>query len=185
MLIAASITDGYGLAIQAEGVPRKLADPFDFGGGHIDPNRAADHGLVYDIDPKEYVNFFNCTLGATGSCAEMQDPLYNLNLPSITIPDLKSNATVWRTVTNVGKVNATFKIVVQSPEGVLMAVEPSLLQFNSSNKIQTFKVSFTATRKIQGVYPFGSLAWADGDSHYVRIPIATSTVIQDFYSDAS
>ncbi|KAL6842841.1 hypothetical protein ACP4OV_027154 [Aristida adscensionis] len=39
IITTASVIDHSGIPIQAEGQPRKLADPFDFGAGHIDPNR--------------------------------------------------------------------------------------------------------------------------------------------------
>ncbi|CAO2045386.1 unnamed protein product, partial [Urochloa humidicola] len=49
IMTTASVTDRFGMPIQAEGSPRKLADPFEFGGGHINPDKAADPGLVYDV----------------------------------------------------------------------------------------------------------------------------------------
>jgi len=42
----ASVTDGRGMPILAQ-----IADPFDYGGGHINPSKAAEPDLVYDIDP--------------------------------------------------------------------------------------------------------------------------------------
>ncbi|KAF8700067.1 hypothetical protein HU200_034428 [Digitaria exilis] len=70
--------------------PRKIADPFDFGGGHINPERAVDPGLVYDINPQDYTKFFDCTLE----------------------PD---SVTVWRTVTNVGPAQTTYRAMVEAP----------------------------------------------------------------------
>jgi hypothetical protein len=69
---SASVTDRFGLPIQANSVQRKPADPFDFGSGHIQPDRAMDPGLVYDIKPDDYNN----------------DDLdiEQLNLPSIAVP---------------------------------------------------------------------------------------------------
>ncbi|KAJ8478497.1 hypothetical protein OPV22_022224 [Ensete ventricosum] len=187
LVTTASVTNGYGMPIQAEGNPRKIADPFDFGGGQIDPDRAADPGLVYDIDPKEYYKFFNCTTGRFEICAEVLEPVYYLNLPSISIPDLKTTAAVWRTVTNVGEeVDAVYKASIEPPPGVQMAVEPPTLVFNATAKVRSFKVTFVATHKVQGDYMFGSLTWLDGGgAHAVRMPIAVRVVIRDFYADVA
>ncbi|EHA8592019.1 putative Subtilisin-like protease SBT3.11 [Cocos nucifera] len=182
--VEASITNGYGMPIQAEGLPRKIADPFDYGGGHIDPNKAADPGLIYDINPKDYYKFFNCTLAPFEICGSEMEPLYNLNLPSIAIPNLKDTVTIWRTVTYVGKVDAIYEAVLQPPPGVHMIVEPSTLEFNAKNKMRTFKVIFKSIHKLQGDYMFGSLTWWDG-FHSVRIPIAIRALIEDFYADTA
>ncbi|KAL6889050.1 hypothetical protein ACP4OV_010076 [Aristida adscensionis] len=186
IVTTASVTDRFGMPIQAEGAPRKLADPFDYGGGHINPGKVADPGLVYDIDIKDYTKFFNCTLGLKDGCETYVGQLYQLNLPSIAVPDLKDSITVWRTVTNVGAVNATYRAVVEAPAGIELYVEPSMIKFNdnSSNKV-TFQVTIKARQRVQGGYTFGSLTWLDGGNHSVRIPIAVRTVIQDFIADTS
>nr|BAJ96317.1 predicted protein [Hordeum vulgare subsp. vulgare] len=183
IITTASVTDRFGMLIQAEGVPRKLADPFDFGGGHMDPDRAVDPGLVYDVDAKEYNKFLNCTLGLLDGCESYQ---LNLNLPSIAVPNLKDNVTVSRTVTNVGPVEATYRAVAEAPAGVAMLMEPSIINFPRGGSTRaTFRVTLTAKQRLQGGYSFGSLIWSDGSAHSVRIPIAVRTVIQDFVSDTS
>ncbi|KAF3339349.1 Subtilisin-like protease SBT3.5 [Carex littledalei] len=185
MCFSASIVDAYGVPIEAEATPRKLADPFDYGGGHIDPNKAADPGLVYDIDPSDYTKFFNCTLGPSDECDTSVGQLYQLNVPSIVVPDLKDIVSVFRTVTNVGPSNSTYKVFVQPPAGVTVFVEPNLISFDSSKKVETFKVTFVANRKVQGDYTFGSLTWSDRLNHSVRIPIVVRTIIQDYYADTA
>ncbi|XP_051195166.1 subtilisin-like protease SBT3.9 [Lolium perenne] len=184
IVTTASLTDRYGMPIQAEGLPRKLADPFDLGGGHINPDKAVDPGLVYDVDAREYNKFFNCTLGLFGECELYQ---LNLNLPSISVPDLKDNVTVMRTVTNVGPTEATYQAVVEAPAGVIMSVEPSMLNFTQvgGTSTATFRVTLTAKQRVQGGYTFGSLTWSDGSTHSVRIPVAVRTVIQDYVADTS
>jgi len=187
IVTTASATDRFGMPIQAEGVPRKLADPFDMGGGHISPDRAADPGLVYDVDAGEYTKFFNCTLGPKDDCESYVGKLYQLNLPSIAVPDLKDSVTVRRTVTNVGPVEATYRAVVEAPAGVSVSVEPSAIRFSGGvgNKA-TFRVTFTARQRVQGGYTFGSLTWVSATSaHSVRIPVAVRTVIEDFIADTS
>ncbi|CAM0953626.1 unnamed protein product [Alopecurus aequalis] len=184
IITTSSVTDGFGAPIEAEGVPRKLADPFDFGGGHMDPDMAADPGLVYDIDTKDFSMFLNCT-ELFGDCGTYMGQLYQLNLPSIALPELKDTITVRRTVTNVGPKEATYQAMVQAPTGVAVCVEPSVLKFTKSgSRSMTFKVTFTAKRRVQGGYTFGSLTWLDGNTHSVRIPIATRIVLQDMLAVA-
>ncbi|PNT66317.1 hypothetical protein BRADI_3g10058v3 [Brachypodium distachyon] len=181
--IVTTVTDHFGMEIQAEGVPRKVADPFDFGGGQIDPDRAVDPGLVYDVDPREFNSFFNCTLGFSEGCDSYD---LNLNLPSIAVPNLKDHVTVRRTVINVGPVEATYRVAVAAPSGVEVYVDPSIISFTrSSSRNATFMVTFTARQRVQGGYTFGSLTWSDGSTHLVRIPVAVRTVIQEFVADTS
>ncbi|URD94122.1 Subtilase family [Musa troglodytarum] len=166
LITTAHTANAYGFPIEAEGVPRKLADPFDFGGGHIDPNKAADPGLIYDVDPEDHVKFFNCIYGPSATCELVDSRLYHLNLPSLSIPDLKKTPlTVWRTVTNVGDTDSIYRAMVESPPGVNMVVEPSLLQFNASTTTHTFAVTFMPLQMVQGDFNFGSLTWFDDGKH--------------------
>ncbi|RLM58515.1 subtilisin-like protease SBT3.3 [Panicum miliaceum] len=168
----ASVTDRFGVPIQAEGVPRKLADPFDLGGGHIDPERAADPGLgvhqVLQLHPRPK--------DACGSYAG--EPLYQLNLPSVAVPDLKGSVTVRRTVADVGprrRKNATYRAVIEAPAGVAMSVEPPVITFSGGGRSVMFRVTLA---RVQGVCTFGSLTWVDDCNHSVRIPVAVRTVGQ-------
>jgi len=155
LMVAALVTDRFGMPIQAEGAPRKVADSFDFGGGHINPERAVDPGLVYDINPKEFTKFFNCTLSRDDDCLQDIGKLYLLNLPSIAVPDLKDSVTVWRTVTNVGQVKATYQAKIEAPTGVTMSVDPSVITFKKGGRqTKTFKVTFKARQRVQGGYTF-------------------------------
>ncbi|KAF7034167.1 hypothetical protein CFC21_045216 [Triticum aestivum] len=174
------------MPILAEGLTRKIADPFDYGGGNINPHGAADPGLVYDIDPGDYSKFFGCTIirRMNVTCNATALPAYHLNLPSIAVPELRRSVTVSRTVTNVGKVNSVYRVVVQSPAGVRMEVEPSVLVFDAANKVQTFKVKLSPMWKMQGDYMFGSITWRSGRKAG-SVPVAARITVQDFYADAA
>lgn len=187
LMTTALTTDNNGAPMQANGNREKIADPFDYGAGFVNPTKAADPGLIYDISASDYLKFFNCAggLGANGSCTAPKGSTYDLNLPSIAIHGLRTYVTVVRTVTNVGQPNAVYKAFFQPPPGVKMAVEPAMLVFTNARKVQSFKVTFMATRRIQGGYTFGSLTWHDGGAHWVRIPIAVRVAIEEFYSDVS
>ncbi|KAG2676907.1 hypothetical protein I3760_12G073300 [Carya illinoinensis] len=182
-----------GTSISEDGPNRKATDPFDIGGGHVNPNKAVDPGLIYNISANDYVQFL-CSMGysnasitslikTTINCAEESHFGLNLNLPSITIPNLKRTVTVTRTVTNVGYFTSVYKVAVQAPYGIKMAVKPQTLSFNSTTQILSFKVTFFSTQKLYGDYKFGSLTWTDG-KHLVRIPIAVRVGVIEFESYA-
>ncbi|CAO2191063.1 unnamed protein product [Urochloa humidicola] len=184
IVTTASVTDEHGMPILAEGLPRKIADPFDYGGGHINPNRAADPGLIYDIDPNDYKYFFGCTIKKSVSCNATSVPGYLLNLPSISVPDLRYPVIVSRTVTNVGEVDAVYHVAIESPAGVKMEVEPSVLVFNAANKVHTFQVKMSPVWRIQGDYMFGSLTWYN-DNRTVRIPVVARITIHNLFADVA
>nr|CAB3474525.1 unnamed protein product [Digitaria exilis] len=184
IVTTASVTDERGMPILAEGLPRKVADPFDYGGGHISPNRAAYPGLIYDIDPRYYNYFFGCIITTSASCNSTWVPAYLLNLPSISVPDLRYPVTISRTVTNVGEVDAVYHAAIESPAGVKVEVEPSVLIFNAANKVHTFKVKLSPVWRLQGSFTFGSLTWYNGQKS-VRIPIAARITVHDLFAEVA
>ncbi|PHU04264.1 hypothetical protein BC332_25086 [Capsicum chinense] len=183
--------DTYRSEIYSEGTGGKIADPFDFGGGICNPNGATDPGLVYDMDKNDYMNYL-CSLGYSNDkvynattyfsktknstaagiiCPHEVPSRLDLNLPSISIPNLKNSITVRRTVTNVGDSNSIYKLVVNPPKNTAIKVSPHILKFSSQTKKISFEVTITSTQQRASKFNFGSLAWADG-KHFVRIPIA-------------
>lgn len=174
------------------GPTHKAADPFDVGGGNVNPIRAMDPGLIYDISVQDYIQYLYASgysnlsitkLTKTNpSCMKNNRFILNLNLPSITIPNFKKTETVLRMVTNVGDVTSEYRAQVEAPYGIQMVVEPRILQFNSTSKVLPFKVTFLSTQKIHGDYRFGSLLWTDG-KHSVRIPVSVRVRESDSYAD--
>ncbi|KAH9313246.1 hypothetical protein KI387_028281, partial [Taxus chinensis] len=158
----------------------KKATPFNYGAGHVDPNRAANPGLIYDLSVKDYYIFF-CNLGynssqikvLTGkmfSCPPQKDALYNLNYPSITVAKLKEPVFVKRTVTYVSDGPAVFEAQVESPHGVLVTVKPNKIEFSEYGEKKSFNVVMKPRNNFKGEYVFGSLTWKSAN-HVVRSPI--------------
>lgn len=175
----------------AEGAPHKQADPFDYGGGYVDANKAIDPGLIYDIDVGDYLQYL-CSLGynntaiswmlnSAPSCRNSKNFLQNFNLPSISIPELKKTITISRTVSNVGPVISVYFARIEAPPGTSVRVEPPVLSFTSDTKRLKFKVTICPLLRVQGRYSFGYLFWEDG-FHVVRIPLVVRPVIQDLYA---
>jgi hypothetical protein len=189
-ICAAWINDpSSGEPIFAEGGTMKLADPFDLGGGIVNPNSATDPGLVYDIEMADYFHYL-CSMGYNDtaisqlleeatSCSGNRFSVLNLNLPSITIPSLTSSVTVTRTVTNVGAVNSQYKAIIQPPQGFSIVVKPNILIFNSKMKKISFTVTISTSYKYNTGYFSGTLTWTDG-KHRVRSPISVKTEYPEF-----
>lgn len=145
----------------------------------MQPNRAMDPGLVYDLSAKDYLDFL-CALSFNQTQVQLfsEEPhkcskpvsLINFNYPSITVPNLNGSATVTRKVKNVGS-PGTYRARVRSPRGVSVKVEPDTLKFERAGEEKAFSVSLHA-KKHGAVkdYVFGQLIWSDG-RHYVRSPI--------------
>ncbi|CAN6813968.1 unnamed protein product [Brassica oleracea] len=178
-------TDPFGEPISAEGSPRKLASPFDFGGGLVNPGKVADPGLVYDMGYDEYVHYL-CSagyenksisklLGRIHTCPSPTPSMLDVNVPSITIPYLNEEIFLTRTVTNVGPVGSVYKAVIEPPLGIKLQVSPETLEFGPNTKKITFTVKVSTTHRWNTDYYFGSLTWTDNGAHNVRIPLSVRT----------
>ncbi|XP_039162785.1 subtilisin-like protease SBT5.3 [Eucalyptus grandis] len=161
------------------------ATPFSYGAGHIQPNRAMDPGLVYDLGIIDYLNFL-CSLGYNAmQISNVTDGAYDcskriglldFNYPSITVPKLSRSITVTRTVKNVG-FPGTYRASILEPNGVLVLVKPAYLKFKKIGEEKSFKVML----KVKGAgatedYSFGELIWSDTE-HHVRSPIVVKAIL--------
>jgi len=164
------------------------ANPFAFGSGHVNPESASDPGLVYDINTKDYLNYF-CSLNFTSSeitiltktnfkCSKK--PVFqigDLNYPSFSVLFSKTthNVTYKRVVTNVGKSQSAYVVELLEPHGVVVNVEPRTLKFEKLGQKLSYKVTFLAVGKgrVIGGSSFGSIIWVSG-KYKVRSPIAVT-----------
>jgi subtilisin family serine protease len=167
------------------------ADPFDMGGGHINPTPASDPGLVYDAERDDYLRFLcgNGNLNPAGATCTRVGPIdpSDLNLASIGVEQLAGIQTVTRTVTNVSGAAATYGVSVDPPPGVVVDVEPTTLTLAASGPgaSASYTVTFTsADDAVFDEWTFGSLTWSDG-LHAVRSPIAVRPVALAFPQEVS
>ncbi|CAH2046283.1 unnamed protein product [Thlaspi arvense] len=156
------------------------ANPFALGSGHFRPTKAEDPGLVYDASYQDYL-LYGCSAGLTNidptfKCPRKIPPGYNLNYPSIAIPNLRRKVTVKRTVTNVGDDNSTttYKFSSKPPHGFSVKAKPRVLTFNRIGQKKRFKIVIRARRhkmmmnaSEKGQYQFGWFKWTDNYHVYI------------------
>ena len=135
------------------------ADPFAQGAGHVNPNSAADPGLVYDSGFIDWVYFLN----------QWMDPS-DLNLASMAIGILPGSKTITRTVTNVSDASETYTFSASVP-GVDVSASPSSFSIAPGTS-QSYDVTFTTTSAPINVYTTGFVTWTGDKGHVVRSPVA-------------
>ncbi|KAL5990277.1 hypothetical protein ACLOJK_011174 [Asimina triloba] len=172
----------------------KSAGVFALGAGHVNPTRAIDPGLVYDIEPGEYITHL-CTLGytkaeiftITHSTVDCQDALsksrgFSLNYPSLSVifKHGKTRKMITRRLTNVGPPNSTYSVQIVAPQGVKMRIRPVNLTFNHLYESKYYRIWFSSTKRVSKnekvSYDEGHLTWMhDRQNHYrVRSPISVT-----------
>ncbi|XP_022759531.1 subtilisin-like protease SBT4.14 [Durio zibethinus] len=129
---------------------------FAYGAGQLNPTRAVNPGLVYDMDEMSYVQFL-CHEGYTGSsiahlvgtksinCSSL---LHGFSYDALNYPSMQlkmengkpqTTCVFWRTVTNVGP-PSVYNATIKAPEGVEIAVKPTRLFFTRLLQKRSFKV---------------------------------------------
>jgi subtilisin family serine protease len=182
----AAYPSGSGLLDVATSRP---ATPLDIGAGHVDPSKAVDPGLVYDLTAADYLDFLCAikyepaqiaalTKHSTDRCSENRTyAVTALNYPSfsVTFPAAGGKEKHTRTVTNVGQ-PGTYKVTASAAAGstpVTVSVEPSTLTFTKVGEKKSYTVSFSAAGQPSGTNGFGRLVWSS-DHHVVASPIVAT-----------
>ncbi|CAN6253067.1 unnamed protein product [Urochloa humidicola] len=153
----------------------EASTPFVRGAGHVDPNSAADPGLVYDASTDDYISFL-CALnysaqqiavltrdGSVTDCSKRKGSVGDHNYPAFTVVFRSGGGAVTqrRVARNVGSsITTTYTPNITSPAGVRVTVQPSTLKF-------------TPLGNVTDKYTFGSIMWSDG-KYKVTSPIAVA-----------
>lgn len=170
-----------------------VSSVFGFGAGHVDPDKAVDPGLVYDLTVDDYLNFLCASNFNTRqievisrrqvSCSGVQQVnMWDLNYPSILVSfdasaPSKSELVVNRTVTYVGDGDSTFTIKITNPKGVTVAVDQEKLIFKKKGQQQSYMVRILS-EKVGPHHNYsgsesGYLVWTNG-KHQVTSPIVVT-----------
>jgi len=159
---------------------------FAYGAGQVNPTRAVNPGLVYDVDDFAYIQFL-CHEGYNGStlsvlvgspvnCTSLLPGLGHdaLNYPTMQLSvENNSGTTVGvfrRRVTNVGPAPTIFNATIKSPKGVEITVKPASLVFSHTLQKKSFKVVVKAKSMASMKIVSGSLIWRS-TRYIVRSPI--------------
>ncbi|CAA0820502.1 Subtilase family protein [Striga hermonthica] len=187
MMTTAYTRDSEGWPILDDGAE---ASVWARGAGHVDPHKASDPGLVYDVTADDYLRL-QCLrfgppddddngpmdppyIGCSGSQPAF-DNAADLNLPAIATvlqSDISSPVTISRTVTHVAEGPATYNVAVVNPSNGLMhvTVNPSTMVFKAKGEKQSYSVTIHPLTVSQA---FANIVWSDG-LHNVVSPVVIS-----------
>ena len=150
------------------------ANPFDMGGGRVNPNSAVNAGLTFKADFFDYLEFLcGNGNGCFGGVAPV-DPS-DLNEPSIGIAALAGSQAVTRTSTSVDASTTTWTSSVEGLTGIAVSELPPSFTI-APGASQTWGARFTTTTAAINTWTFGAIVWTAGDGRTVRLPVAVRPV---------
>ncbi|KAM0932232.1 putative cucumisin [Dioscorea sansibarensis] len=187
IMTTAYIEDLDGNPIADDAFLYRPASYFAMGAGHVNPERANDPGLVYDIQPWDYVPYL-CGMYPTRivkaivrqqwiDCYTIQSiTAAELNYPSISMMMPVSSGSAFvitRTLTNVGPAEV-YNLRIQLPDGVDVRADTYCLTFSALDEKQSFRLQFTSNGYAQsGQVSEGYIIWTS-PTHVVRSPISVT-----------
>ncbi|KAL4586883.1 hypothetical protein LXL04_011528 [Taraxacum kok-saghyz] len=151
---------------------------FAYGSGHINPLKAKDPGLVYEISREDYFKIWCNISQSTNAGCHANLTIKELNYPSMAVQvDMNSAFVVSfpRTVTNIGKADSTYVASISGGTKLYITIVPDILQFTTLNLKRSFVVTVKGKAiKLPHKKASMSLLWTDS-VHNVRSPIVVYT----------
>ncbi|XP_060173407.1 subtilisin-like protease SBT3 [Lycium barbarum] len=196
MMTTADALDNTGGPIRDIGKNNNAANPLAMGAGHINPNKALDPGLIYDMTPQDYINLL-CGLDFTSqqiktitrsSSYSCTNPSLDLNYPSFigyfnwnsSKSDPERIQEFKRTVTNLGDGVSTYTAKLTSMDEYKVSVEPDKLVFKEKYEKQSYKLRIEGPLLVDKYLVYGSLSWVETSGKYVvKSPIVATTIRTD------
>jgi hypothetical protein len=149
-------------------------DAFNWGAGHVDPNKAVDPGLVFDSGLTDWLRFLKGQGLYTGNVTPLDAS--DLNQASIAIGDLAGVQTVSRSATSVGSATETYTFSTVGLPGI--TATPSAASFTAAPGSRTdWTVTFTRTAAAPlATYSKGFIVWTGDKGHVVKMPVVIQPV---------
>ncbi|MGH9008781.1 MAG: S8 family serine peptidase, partial [Acidimicrobiia bacterium] len=151
-------------------VPSVPATVLDKGAGRMDPNRAADPGLVLTETTERFEDFIAAqvpTRDPSQSTIEATD----LNLPSIAFDPLIGPRSTRRTFTSVDDQSGTWTASIEGLTGIAVTVSPAQFSIEPGQS-RTVQFDFTPDDPGLGEYVDGAVVFTnDLDGRTVRLPV--------------
>ncbi|KAM0944982.1 putative tripeptidyl-peptidase II [Dioscorea sansibarensis] len=185
LITTANTFDLDGKPIFDEATLNNSANILQRGAGQVNPTNAMDPGLVYNIEPDDYVAYLcgifsnnsrrvqiftknntqNCTRSISGE---------QLNYPSIGVRmgSRTARTTISRTATNVGDAREIYNAKIIEPPFVKISLAQYRLSFTRLEQQIKYSITFTmnGTHPGSGVIGQGELSWVSS-KHTVTSPI--------------
>ncbi|PHT32437.1 hypothetical protein CQW23_28774 [Capsicum baccatum] len=193
MITTADALDNTQGPIRDVGNNNNAANPLAMGAGHINPNKALDPGLIYDVTPEDYINLL-CALDFTSkqikaitrsSSYSCTNPSLDINYPSFigyfnynsSKSDPKRIQEFSRTVTNVGDGMSTYTAKLTPMNEYKVSVTPDKLVFKEKYEKQSYKLRIEGPLLVDNFLVHGSLSWVETSGKYVvKSPIVATTI---------
>jgi subtilisin family serine protease len=148
-------------------------DAFNWGAGHVDPNKAVDPGLVFDSSLTDWLAFLKGQGLYTGPGDSIDAS--DLNQASIAIGDMAGSQTVKRAATSVGSKPETYTFSTIGLPG--LTVTPSVTSFTAAPGSTTaWTVTFLRTTAPLDAYSKGFIVWTGDKGHKVQMPVVVKPV---------
>ena len=118
--------------------------PLDFGAGHVNPNKAMDLDLVYDIEAEDCVNYL-CAMSCTSQLIQIitgpsnftcEYASLDLNYPSfLGLLNMTNTATTTfkKVLTNRADNSSVYHAVISAPQGMKALAQPTTPTFSGND----------------------------------------------------